>query len=324
METLHFLLPQTENEGVVEVGRKVVCDLVDPYLIAISSNCYFSATTNRLKLVAHIQALGSVCGTLLQNSAARISLGGDVIEVFVKLFSKFCNQRSCEVPEEMNAGCALNPATVIGVLDHMLLTANPDEIESSDFPLSSLFDSVLQLLQHSDLSICYLLTSSILPLFITHSHLDRVQRVWDFVVEVHCQKLCTSSQSSDLVLTILCCFTNFFISCSHASPFSCLLSNFLSARLTPVYDLRTEPLFWSIILEGLASHDPISRKRCMYLVQCVLMSVKRGGVGGEEELVADGGVFWWRIESGKELSLAWDSLILILETMEEKQVRIIW
>lgn len=322
METLLFLLPQIEDEDTLAVGKKVVCDLLDPYLTRLSGNSYFIAATNHLRLAAHVQALGTVLGVLLHNSAVRTSLGDEIVKVFVELFGKFCNQRSCEVPEELNRGCAVNPTTAISILDHMLQTAIPNEIESATFSLSSLFDSVMQLMLNSDLATCYRLTSSILPLFVTHLHLDRVEGVWQFVLKVRRQKLHTNSQSSDLVLTIICCFSNLFVSYNHSSPFSSLLPKFLSGRPTPVHDLRTEPVFWSIVQEGLASSDPVSRKRCMYLVQCVLASVRGEEEGGGEVgvLVAKGGVFWWSGKCSKELGSAWDSLMLIIETMEEKQV----
>lgn len=321
METLLFLLPQVEDEDALAVGKKVVCDLIDPYLKTLSCSSYFIATTNRLRLAAHVQALGTVLGILLHNTAVRNSLGDEIVKVFVEQFSKFCNQRTCEVPEELSRGSEVNPTTAIAILDHMLQTAIPNETESATFSLSPLFDSVMQLMQNSDLVTCYRLTSSILPLFVTHSHLDRVKLVWEFILKVRCRKLHTNSPSSDLVLTILCCFSNLFVSYNHSSPFSCLLPKFLSGRPTPVQDLRTEPVFWSIVQEGLASSDPISRKRCTYLVQCVLASVR----GKEEEeagvLVVEGGVFWWSGKCNKKLGSAWDSLMLILETMEEKQVR---
>lgn len=321
MEILLFLLPQAQDEDLVQIGVKVVGELCDPYLIALSSSPYFVEAINRLKLAAHVQVLGNVLGTLLQSSAAKPSLGDDIVKFFVELF---CNQRFCD---ELHRGSAVNPAAAISVLDHTLSTANPNEIESGCFSLSSLFDSAIHLLQHSDLQTCYCLTSTIFPLFVTYSHLERVERMWDFIVQVRRQKLHVNSVASDLVLTVLCCFSNLFISYDRTSPFSSRLPKFLSDRRAPVYDLRKEPVFWSIVQEGLVSLDPVSRKRCVYLLHCVLVSVRgedvedQEGVGKEERpLAVEGGVFWWSAECSKELGAVWDSLMLVIETMEEKQV----
>ena len=37
--------------------------------------------------------------------------------------------------------------------------------------------------------------------------------------------------------------------------------------------------------------------------------------------MSDGGVFWWRGECEGVLSAVWDDLMLLLHTLEEKQVR---
>ena len=53
------------------------------------------------------------------------------------------------------------------------------------------------------------------------------------------------------------------------------------------------------------------------IVLRVLCSVR----GGRGEVVSDGGVFWWRGECEGVLSAVWDDLVLLLHTLEEKQVR---
>lgn len=45
----------------------------------------------------------------------------------------------------------------------------------------------------------------------------------------------------------------------------------------------------------------------------------RSESGGE--VMSEGGVFWWRKECEDVLSAVWEDLVLLLHTMEEKQVR---
>lgn len=317
-ETLLFLLPQVADENKQEVGDEVVCGLFDPYLMTLSSSAYFIAATSQVRLAAHVRAFGSVLGTILQHSTVRSTLGdNNLLEKFAELFRSFCTQRSCEVPEELHMGMAVNPVAAITILDHVLRIADVNEIEGRGISLSSLYDSIMQLLQDSDLQTCYRLITSILPQFVTSSHPERVENMWDFIIQVRGKKLHVNSHDSDLVLTILCCFSNLFISYNHTSPFSSLLPSFLRGTKKPVFDLRRETVFWDIVQEGLTSPDPIARKRCTYLVQCVLASV-RGAVG--EGVATDEGVFWWSEECDRELGTVWDSLMLIIDTMEEKQV----
>lgn len=46
------------------------------------------------------------------------------------------------------------------------------------------------------------------------------------------------------------------------------------------------------------------------------MSVKER----EDEVISEGGVFWWRKEDKVSLTHVWDDLVLLLHSMEEKQV----
>ena len=48
----------------------------------------------------------------------------------------------------------------------------------------------------------------------------------------------------------------------------------------------------------------------------VLSSVRMGG----GEVVSVGGVFWWKPQSAAVLTEVWEDLVLLLHTMEEKQV----
>lgn len=327
MEALLFLLPRIRtDQEFQETGNLIVCDLIDPYLTTLLT----CAATARSGLSAHVRALGAVLGLILQHSAARDSLGPALVTKFAALLD---DPKFLEASLSTNTAEAplkhADPHSVILVLTHLLQKADPCEIERAGLSLSPLFDAVLQMLRRSELQLCYLLAGSLLPLLITDSHLrQRVDRLWSFVCKVHHKTLTVDSHASDLVLVLLCCFTNVFISCHPASPFSSRLPGFL--RAGPACDLRREGVFWRIVQEGLMSPHPLARKRCMFLLQCVLASVRREGGGeggrGEGEVVVVveaeecGGVFWWSVECERDLAPVWDDLVLMLETMEEKQV----
>jgi hypothetical protein len=57
----------------------------------------------------------------------------------------------------------------------------------------------------------------------------------------------------------------------------------------------------------------------MYLLDRVLSSVKGGG----GEVMSEGGVFWWRRECEVVLSAVWEDVVLVLHTLEEKQLHIV-
>ena len=58
------------------------------------------------------------------------------------------------------------------------------------------------------------------------------------------------------------------------------------------------------------------RKLCDTFCHRVLLSVR--GEGGD--VMSEDGVFWWRRECEGVLSAVWEDVVLLLHTMEEKQV----
>ncbi len=327
METLMFLLPQVDDETVAEImDESIVCDLYDPYLTLLCTDTNLIANEQQ-KLAASSRAVATVLSILLQNHKVLTSLGSDLIDIFVRSFNSICDQKG--IADATIQKSAVNYSVLITVLSHTLTLANADEIEKNGVSLSELFDSSLKLLVFADLQTCHLVSGLLLPLLITtRSCLERVDALWSFILQVRSGVLCVSSLNSDLILTVLCCFSDVFISYNVSSPFSSHFPRFVTEREGPVVDLRREHIFWSVIHEGLVSQDPLTRKRCMFLLRLVLVSMRcekrgggDGGSGGEVELMSEGWVFWWNVEFNDELETVWSNLVLILETMEEKQVR---
>ena len=83
-----------------------------------------------------------------------------------------------------------------------------------------------------------------------------------------------------------------------------------------------EKEFWNTIQSGLTDRDPLSRKRCRYLIERVLSFVKESEYQGH--FCSEGKVFWWANKEDKqgikEVEEVWEGLMLLLETLEEKQV----
>ena len=303
MEILSLVLLHADEENLTQTCKNVVCKLCDPYLKILS----FSTGLDAKKQAKYAQAVGSVLSIVLCRA-----VNSDVIHVFTGLFH--------DIPED-----GLNAITV---LNHVLKRANASEVERKGLSLSPLFDASLCLLQRTGLETCYLVCSAILPYLITPSHLERVEELWHFIVQVYTHKIHIDSLSSDLILTMLCCFSDFFIFYNNTSPFALQFPHLSLDGNGPLFDVRKEVIFWNIIQEGLICADPLCRKRCLFLVQCALASVK-----GRDGKSCDSGkkgvvlvesrewIFWWDVEFHDELSAVWGDLVLILETMEEKQVR---
>jgi len=238
------------------------------------------------------------------------SIKDNVMHLLVNLFGKIISCLSS--PNESSMAC---PKFVFSFLSGVLLGIDLDSLEDDVIGSGVLYQKILELLKLSDSKMFFTLASCVVPRFITTNHTGRVAEVWSLIESAHNQSLSIEHTQSEFVLTLLCCFRDVLIYHDKSSPFS---SPFPKAVLacSPILDIRKEHVFWTIIQDGLVSSESFSRKRSMYLLHCVLVSVEES-VG---ELVSENDVFWWACQYTATLKRVWDDLVLLLETMEEKQV----
>lgn len=231
---------------------------------------------------------------------------------------------------------AENLSQLTTFLNSVFSRASPESLEhihGCADQLLAIFPLLLTLLDHSSTSSCHLLLSSILPPFITSSH--NLSTVWTVLKEVwHGQRL---MELHPLIfsLALLCCFSDVLIARDHTSPFAVGFPASVLG-LCPLLDVRAEGILWKILGAGLRSNDPLDRKRAMYIldryielylslstdcapIPCRVLCSVRGEGGGD--VMSEGGVFWWKGEYEDMLSAVWEDLVLLLHTMEEKQVR---
>ena len=185
-------------------------------------------------------------------------------------------------------------------------------------------------LRYSNNTHCYHISSLVLPSLISGDHiLVLANQVWRFITSVWCNETTIESRPLDLILTLLCCLVHIFIhfDLPLVQISSSLASNIQSSP-DPVYDVCRHRIFWDIIQSGLIDSDPFARKRCMFLLNQILQAVKirtknKGFVLHDEDYV-----FWWGSVDDKEwvewaeteAEKVWYDIILLLETLEEKQV----
>ena len=99
----------------------------------------------------------------------------------------------------------------------------------------------------------------------------------------------------------------------------CGLADFLSSPDN--YSLFHQAEFWEIIQMGLVMNEPLTRKRSMYLLKraldlldkqpCNLMVLSEKG----------NHIFYWLPDKEDTLISIWRDFVLIMETLDEKQVQ---
>ena len=159
-------------------------------------------------------------------------------------------------------------ACLTSFLCELFSKAKPENLQ--DLPglseqLSAMFPLFLSLLDHASPVTSHLILSSLLPLFITPSHPHHLSAVWALVGEVWREERIVELHPLVLLLSLLCCFSDVFISQDHTSPF---LSTFprVMTDLCPLLDVRGEAVFWEVLGAGLRSSSSLDRKKAMYLL----------------------------------------------------------
>ena len=89
-----------------------------------------------------------------------------------------------------------------------------------------------------------------------------------------------------------------------------------------------QPSFWIILQSGFFHSSPLTRKRALYLLKRILDTVELQGAPLQSLTPDCDGVgagkpepiFWWSPSRAAELSGVWQSFILLIESIAEKQV----
>ena len=98
----------------------------------------------------------------------------------------------------------------------------------------------------------------------------------------------------------------------------CGLADFFSSPDN--YSLFHKAKFWEIVQKGLVLAEPLTRKRAMYLLKRTLDLLDKQPcdllVQSEEGMQ----LFYWSSDKKDSLMSLWQDYVLLMETLDEKQV----
>ena len=317
LQTLAVLLKDVKGKDFEELGSRCLHEVCVPCLRWLSRE---QGSVPQAVLATALKTTALVLSMVMEESKVLLNT---VVSWCVHIINdELCSQQSFQSGQHEISTTELMTASVVLPLLQCLLESSAS-VRRGDNCFSELFEALLKLVINCDSGAqFFLICSTLLPKFITaqDGRLERLEKIWELIKSVHSNKTTVESNKMELVLTLLCCFHDVFIIHDDSSPFSTSFPAdlFEATGGHALLDLREEDAFWTIIQEGLTSSDPLSRKRCMYLLHCVLVSVQkeRGG----ERVSSENWVFWWEAANDKRLLAVWNDLLLVLETLEEKQV----
>ena len=245
---LHHSRALHTSEGLGACTVELMQGVCLPYLGVLLQDCAASQKA--------LQELAKTVGVALQSPHFPGSVAREVIGEGLASLLSVARESS-----EQLANLSL-------LLSGVFAEATPEALEAqhdcSD-QLSILFLRLLSLTGSALNSTYHHFLSSLLPPFITPSHPHRLGAMWTMLEEVWCGQRIVELQPLTFSLSLLCCFSDVFISPDNSSPF---LSSFPSAvhNQCPLHDVRGEGVLWEVVLTGLHSSDPLNRKKAMFLL----------------------------------------------------------
>jgi hypothetical protein len=92
-------------------------------------------------------------------------------------------------------------------------------------------------------------------------------------------------------------------------------------------DVRKHAAFWELVQLGLYNCNPAVRKRSLYLLKRIIDTCEKSdkdfySVAGTNGTAESGvPIFWWSKQKQNDLSKMWEDFLLLLESLDEKQVK---
>ena len=85
-------------------------------------------------------------------------------------------------------------------------------------------------------------------------------------------------------------------------------------------NLLSKAEFWLVLQSGFNHSNSLTRKQAMYLLKRILDTLEKSDMAVNTNSMSDDVKFWWHPETKKDVSNVWNDYILLMETLEEKQV----
>lgn len=166
-----------------------------------------------------------------------------------------------------------------------------------------LFLELLNILPHTTESLCGKVTGLVLPKFLEYKRTERCEAVWNVVKRISPSHAAGSATGTfNQTYAILCGLADFFFGPDNHSLFQ-------QAEL------------WEIIQQGLVLNEPLTRKRSMYLLKRALDLLDKQPC--DLLVLSEKGsrIFYWSCDKKDSLMSIWRDYVLLMETLDEKQVQ---
>ena len=280
-----------------EVANKICQDLCLPFLFKSSENVAIPTSNVIVDIVSSISKL----------SFGRLS------GVNRELLQMLCLQSLEAASDDVN----LSTRKILHIKYAVQLTGSLLSVSTDVTWKDLVFKQILANIKNSDDIVLNQILRVIFPAIFSKDQStlpNQLELLWDLISSIGYNV--SGNQGDHRDQSNKC----FLLLCSFADQFFPLHS---SKHYT---QLVAQDQFWSLLQTGFYNRDPLTRKRTLYLLKRILEITEKNQVAicGKGKNSEHGSpLFWWKVEDSKELSNTWDDYILLVETLEEKQVKYI-
>ncbi|XP_061172743.1 probable methyltransferase TARBP1 [Saccostrea echinata] len=281
-------------EGIIsteqDVGTDCIHKVLDEVCLPLLFKIHPSFDSN-VENVALLTSVSSLCGAcLLKAEETRVV---DLIEQCLGILTSYSQGADwkSEDGEFMDIYCC------VSVLQHVFKPRGNKFSSSIQKKLLQSYINVVQSIKCMQDNLLINMALNCLKNMMNicvNENFDKLSAVWELI----CKEFAEGNEKPYILL------------CGMASHFFPVVND------NVVFDLKCKDDFWRIVQQGVSRKVPSSRKQTMYLLKRVTDMCHSCNVGVQSETL-----FHWKPKDN--LLEVWEDYILILETLEEKQVHII-
>lgn len=232
------------------------------------------------------------------------------------LQSLIAYHRECSRHSDSGSDQALDILCALELLCTTLEVPSLPHNNQNDELYHRIFSAALSILSHLEEKTANRLISFVIVRLIQQQTRERnvyLQETWKLVeADVHAHdkgKRKLSTRNLQQHLTMMCSMANFFFPLT-------------SETVSP--DVRQCQAFWELVQLGLYHENPAIRKRSAYLLKRIIDTCEKSDVDFNPPDLSSGAsslpYFWWSKKQQERLSKVWEDALLLLETLDEKQV----
>ncbi|XP_021353649.1 probable methyltransferase TARBP1 [Mizuhopecten yessoensis] len=312
---LGFLENIVNNFSVNDVVVTKVCDdTSDRICLPILRKLHpsFDSRSHNLVLLSRVGSLQALCA---QRGSPKVfvsvlHLCSESLNYHILERTTSTNRKSESQSEYLDVICALE------VVKNLIRICIEEEFQQRltkfevplDKHLEEVFKHLLNILQLFDQqTIIHMSSQSLLLLlkFDNGKPTGRLAACWNTIISIWKEDNLSCKPSM-----LLCSLANYFLPAE--------------GNMVAEVDLRKFTSYWSIIQAGFGSENTLVRKQCMYLLKRTVDLCQQGGVDVKlQDTTEHPPKFCWTKLGEAGLSKLWEDVIMLVETLEEKQVHVV-